>query len=226
MGPSSLLAQTSTMRFPPVQPSSAQFRGVFNRLSAVGTFNYSVSGEGVELTTPAREDGERTRILLGRDSVRVEFDPTRKSVDFAAEELSVVLKEVAAEFRIPVFVHQIHVLRKVFPLAGKTDACSFLMRQVVQLAPDRLAGWKRPFSSVGLRFVFPPLQVNDLTAHELKLDCFPPDPAKLLAEDTASFLVPMPAGQWDALKANLKEASRFLDEYAGSLLRPKPAPGA
>jgi hypothetical protein len=178
----------------------------------------------VELSTPAREGGERTRILLGKDSVRVEFDPTDKSVEFAAEELVVIMKEVAAELRIPVFIHQIHVLRKTIPLAGKQNACAFLLQEVLRLPADRLGGWKRPFSSVGLRFVFPPHQVNELSAHDLRIDSFAPDPSKLLVENSSNFLVPMPAGQWGTLKSNLMEASRFLDSYIGELLRPRLSP--
>jgi hypothetical protein len=226
LGPSSLLGQASTLRFPPMQLSPAQFRGVFNRLSAVETFNYAVTREGAELVTPVRESGEQTKIILGKDSVKLEFDPTGKSVEFAAEELVVIMKEVAMELRIPVFIHQLHVLRKTIPLAGKQNACAFLLQEILRLPADRLGGWKRPFSSVGLRFVFPPRQVNELSAHDLRIDSFMPDPSKLLVENSSNFLVPMPTGQWDTLKSNLLETSRFLDDYIGALLRPRLSPEA
>lgn len=225
-GPASLLAQISTLRFPPAPLHAGQFREVFNRLSQVGTFNYQITGEGVELATPSQESGETLKIIIARDAVTVAFDPTRKSAEFAAEELVGIVKEVATVLPIPVFVHQTHVLRKIFPLPTGGDARKFLMESVVPIPPARLAGWKRGFASVGVRFVFPPQQMTDLSAHDLRIESFLPDPNKVYAEDSASFLVPLPAGQWDQLKANLAEAHRFLDEHAGSLLRSAPAPDA
>ncbi len=227
LGPSSLLAQVSTLRFPPAPLNAAHYREVFNRLSAVGTFNFAVAGDGVELATPPRESGDAMKVTIGRDAVQVSFDPTSKSADFAAEELLVILKEVAAVLPIPVFVHQTHVLRKLFPLGGPhPDARAFLLQGVVSLPQERLASWKRGFAAVGLRFVFAPQQMNDLSAHDLKIESFLPDPAKLFVEDTASFLVPMPAGQWDQLKDHLAEANRFLDDYTATLLRGRLSPDA
>ncbi len=225
-GPASLLAQISTLRFPPVTLHAGQLREVFNRLSQVGTFNYQVTGDGAELATPHQETGEALRIVIGRDSVTVAFDPTQKSAEFASGELLGVLKEIAAVLPIPVFVHQTHVLRKTFPLPAGGDARKFLMEGVAPIPPAKLAGWKRGFASVGVRFVFPPQQMTDLSAHDLRIESFLPDPGKIFVEDSASFLVPLPAGQWDQLKANLAEAHRFLDEHAGALLRPAPAPDA
>lgn len=227
LGPSSLLAQISTLRFPPAALNAAHFREVFNRLSTVETFNYAVAGEGVELATPPRETGDSIKVTLARDAVHVAFDPTSKSAEFAAEELLVILKEVAAVLPIPVFVHQVHVLRKLIPLAGaRPDARDFLLHGVISLPQERLAAWKRGFAAVGLRFVFAPQQANDLSAHDLRVESFLPDPGKLFVEDTASFLVPMPAGQWDQLKANLAEANRFLNEYAAALLKGPLSPDA
>lgn len=227
LGPSSLLAQISTLRFPPAQLNATHYREVFNRLSAVETFNYAVAGSGVELATPPRESGESIKVSLTHDAVHVSFDPTSKSSDFAAEELLVILKEVAAVLPIPVFVHQTHVLRKLVPLAGaQPDARAYLLQGVLGLPQERLAGWKRGFAAVGLRFVFAPQRADDLSAHDLKVESFLPDPGKLFVEDSASFLVPMPAGQWEMLKANLAEANRFLDEYAASLLKGPLSPDA
>src|SRR5207247_7400241 len=96
LGPSSLLAQLSTLRFPPASLNATHYREVFNRLSAVETFNYAVTGDGVELAPPPRESGNGIKVALARDAVHVHFDPTSKSADFAAEELAVILKEVAA----------------------------------------------------------------------------------------------------------------------------------
>lgn len=223
-GPASLLAQVSTLRFPPAPLHAGQFREVFNRLSQVGTFNYQITGDGVEIAAPPQESGEALKIVIGRDAVTVAFDPTRKSAEFASEELVGILKEVAAVLPIPVFVHQTHILRKIFPLPAGGDARQFLMASVVPIPPARLAGWKRGFASVGLRFVFPPQQMTDLSAHDLRIESFLPDANKIFAEDSANFLVPLPAGQWDQLKANLAETHRFLDEHAGSLLRSAPAP--
>lgn len=225
-GPGSLLAQISTLRFPPAPMHAGQFREVFNRLSQVGTFNFQITGEGVELSAPPQESGEALKVAIGRDAVMVAFDPTAKSADFAAEELLVILKEVAAVLPIPVFVHQTHVLRKIFPLTAGSDARQFLMASVVPVPPARLAGWKRGFASVGVRFVFPPQQMTDLSAHDLRIESFLPDPAKIFVEDTATFLVPLPAGSWDQLKANLAEAHRFLDEHATALLHGSAAPDA
>jgi hypothetical protein len=226
LGPASLLAQISTLRFPPAPLHAGQFREVFNRLSQVGTFNYQVTGDGVELATPPQESGHALKVSIGRDAVTVAFDPTGKSAEFAAEELLVILKEVAAVLPIPVFVHQTHVLRKIFPLAAGGDARAFLMESVIPVPPGRLAGWKRGFAAVGVRFIFPPQQMTDLSAHDLRIESFLPDPAKIFAEDTATFLVPLPAGSWDQLKANLAEAHRFLDEHAAALLRGSAAPDA
>lgn len=217
-GPSSLLAHASTLRFPPSAWGAAQFRDVFNRLSAVETFNYTIHGESVELVTPPRESGEQLKISLGKDAVQVAFDPTAKSSEFVAEELMVVLKEVAAALPIPVFIHQSHVIRKTLPLLGGGDARTFLLNEVIKVPPERVAGWKRGFASVGVRFVFPPVQ-NELSAHDLKIESFLADPSKVFLEDAANFLVPMPAGQWVVLKANLTETNRFMDEYARTLLR-------
>ncbi|MEK7766965.1 MAG: hypothetical protein AAB368_12080, partial [bacterium] len=83
----------------------------------------------------------------------------------------------------------------------------------------RLSGWKRGFAGVGLRFVFPPQQVNELSAHDLKIESYLADPTKVFIEDAANFLMPMPTGQWDALKGNLAEVNRFMDDYALALLR-------
>lgn len=223
LGPPSLLAQISTLRFPPAQLQAAHFREMFNRLSKTETLNYLITGDGVELTTPPRESGETTRIAIGKDAVHVHFDPTNRSVEFGAEQLVAIMKEISGTLPIPVFVHQSHILRKTFPLKGKADARTFLLNEVVHIPPDRLAGWKRGFASVGVRFIFPPQQANNLSTHELKVESFLADPSKLLVENTASFLVPLPAGQWDALKNNLLEASKFADDYAVSLIR-GPAP--
>jgi hypothetical protein len=224
LGPSSLLAQISTLRFPPAALNAAHYREVFNRLSQTGTFNYRITCDGVEIASPATESGEQTKVVLGRDAATLSFDPTSKSAEFAAEELVGMLKEIAGVLPIPVFVHQSHVLRKTIPLQGRTDSRQFIMDEVVHISPERLAGWSRGFASVGLRFIFPPQQMNDLSTHDLKVESFFQDSTKLFVEDTASFLVPMPSGQWDTLKANLTEANRFMDEYTLALLRGTPAP--
>lgn len=226
LGPASLLGQISTLRFPPAPLTATHYRDIFNRLSAMLTLNFRIAGDGVELTTPPAEGGELTRIVVTRESLQVAFDPTGWSADFAAEQLMAIVKEVAPALPIPVFVHQIHVLRKTRPLAGGVDARTFLLTEVARLPPERLGAWKRGYLGAGLRFVFPPQQMNELSAHELKLESFLPDPAKVYLEDSASFLVPMPAGQWDTLKANLAEANRFLDEYADILLGGRLSPDA
>ena len=223
LGPASLLAQISTLRYPPAALNAAHYREVFNRLSKVGAFNYLIASEGVELVSPATESGVQVKVSLGKDSVTVSFDPTNKSAEFAAEELVEILKEIAGVLPIPVFVHQAHVLRKTIPLQGKTDSREFLMKEVIQIPPERLQGWKRGFGSVGVRFVFPPQNMNDLSTHDLKVESFFQDAAKLFVENTANFLVPMPMGSWDQLKANLAEANRFMDEYALALLKGTPA---
>ncbi len=224
LGPSSLLAQISTLRFPPAQLQAVHFRDIFNRLSKVETFNYLIAGDGVELITPPRETGETIKISIGKDAVTVSFDPINRSVEFAAEQLVAIMKEIGAVLPIPVFVHQSHLLRKTIPLLGNTDARTFLLNEVVHIPPDRLTGWKRGFVSVGVRFVFPPQQANNLSSHELKIESFMHDPGKLLLENTSSFLIPLPAGQWDALKANLAEANKFLDDYAVTLIKGQPSP--
>jgi len=217
-----LLAQISTLRFPPAQLNAAQFREVFNRLSAMETFNYQTTGEGVEMATPLKEGGEMIKIGLGKEAVQVSFDPTSTSAEFAAEQLVAIVKEVAAVLPVPVFVHSTHVIRKILPLKGATDARQFMLSEVVQIPAGRIEGWKRPFASVGMRFIFPPLQMNELSAHDLKVESFMQDPSKLFIENTANYLTPLPAGQWDTLKANLADANRFLDEYSIALVRGAP----
>jgi hypothetical protein len=226
LGPSSLLAQISTLRFPPGQFSPLKLREVFNRLSQVGTFNYLVAADKVELITPSHEGGGQVKIVLGKEAVQVSFDPTTKPAELVGEELVVILREVTAVLAIPVFVHQTHVLRKTMPLPSGVDARSFILEKIVNFPPGGIAGWKRGFASVGIRFVFPPQEVNELSAHDLKVESFLPDPNKVLVEDTASYLTPLPAGQWDSLKANLQAANRFIDEYVAALLRPRASPGA
>jgi hypothetical protein len=226
LGPASLLAQVSTLRFPPAALTAAHFREVFNKLSAIGTFNFLVGADSVELVSPPREGGDQLKIGLTKDTVQVSFDPTSKSAEFAAEELVGIVKEIAGVLPIPIFIHQVHVLRKTMPMAGAMDARAFLMQEIVRVPPGRLAAWKRPFAAAGVRFIFPPQQMNDLSAYDLKIESFLQDPAKLFVENTASYLMPMPAGQWDVLKANLADANRFLDESAHALLRGHPAPDA
>jgi len=226
LGPPSLLALISTLRFPPAHLQASHFRDIFNRLSATETFNYLITGDGVELVTPPRETGETTKITVGKDAVQVTFDPINRSVEFATEQLVAIIKEIAGSLPIPVFVHQSHVIRKTFPLAGKRDARSFLLNEIVHISSERLTGWKRGFASVGVRFVFPPQQINNLSSHDLKVESSLHDPGKLLVENTASFLVPLPAGQWDTLKTNIAEASKCLDDHAVSLLKGQSAPEA
>jgi hypothetical protein len=224
LGPASLLAQISTLRFPPAGLNAGHYREVFNRLSRVGTFNYLITCDGVELASPATESGASVKVTLVKDAATVSFDPTTKSAEFAAEELIEILKEVTGAIPIPVFVHQVHVLRKTLPLQGQTDARQFIMNEVLRMEPERLRGWERGFGSVGVRFVFPPQKMEDLSTHDLKVESFFQDATKLFIEDTASFLVPVPVGQWDTLKANLAEANRFMDEYSRVLLKGRPAP--
>jgi len=224
LGPASLLAQISTLRFPPAALNAGHYREVFNRLSQVGTFNYLINSDGVQLVSPPDETGVQVKVTLGKDSITVAFDPTNKSAEFAAEELIETLKLITQALPIPVFVHQVHLLRKTIPLQGQTDARQFLMNEVIHVAPERLGGWKRGFGSVGIRFVFPPQRMEDLSTHDLKIESFFQDATKLFVENTAAFLVPVPAGQWDTLKANLAEANRFMDEYSHALLKGRPAP--
>jgi len=208
--------------------AAGQHREVFNRLSRMETFNYIVGADAVELVTPPKEGGEVMKIVIGREYVTVALDPFMGSADFAAEQLTAVLKELTGVLPIPVFMHSVHVLRKTIPLVGMpegkaADARTFILQDVIQIPPGKLGGWKRPFASVGVRFVFPPQQVNELSSHELRVESFLQDPAKIFVEDTASFLMPLPAGQWDTLKANLADANRFMDEYASALLHAAPA---
>jgi len=224
LGPLTLLAQVSTLRFPPAPLNAGHYREVFNRLSAMETFNFTMTGEGVEMTTPPGESGETMKIALGRELVHVSFDPTSRSADYAAEQLTAILKEIASVLPIPVFIHQTHVLRKTIPLSGNDDARTFLTEQVLCVPPERLASWKRPVAAIGVRFVFAPQQMNELSSHDLKIESFMQDQRKIFVENAATFLVPLPAGQWDQLKAHLAEANRFLDEHAMSLLRGSPNP--
>jgi hypothetical protein len=223
-GPSSLLAQISTLRFPPAPVVPERAREVFNRLSRLQAFNYLHTADGATLSTPPRESGEQIRVVLGHDTLHVSFDPTLKSAEFAAQELVELLREIVGVLAVPVFIHQVHVIRKTLPLPPGVDARTFLVRDVAAVPPERLAGFKRPFAAAGLRFVFPPQQMNDLSAHDLRIETFLPDPSKLFLEDTATYLVPLPAGQWDQIKANLADANRFLDGYARALLTGSPAP--
>jgi hypothetical protein len=124
---------------------------------------------------------------------------------------------------VPVFIHQTHILRKTLPLSGSRDARSFLLSEILHIPQERMVNWKRPFAAVGLRFMFPPQHANELSTHDLKIESFLQDPGKVFLENTSNFLIPLPAGQWDLLKANLAEANRFLDEYASHLLRESPA---
>ncbi len=219
LGPSSLLAQISTLRFPPAPLNAAMHRDVFNRLSAMETFNYTVTGDGIELVTPPREGGAVTRVAIGRDAVAVGFDPTTGSASFVAEQLTAILKELAAVLPVPVFIHQVHVVRKTIPLAGGADAREFLSANVLPAAGEAMRGWKRPPAALGARFVFAPQNANEMSSHDIRVESFLQDPRKIFVENAATFLIPLPAGQWDQLKANLAEANRFLDEHALSLLR-------
>jgi len=222
LGPSTLLAQISTLRFPPAPLHAAQYREVFNRLSAMENFNFALTGEGVEMVTPPGESGESIRVGLGRDVVSVSFDPTSRSGDYAVEQLTAILKEISAVLPIPVFIQQTHIIRKTVPLQGDNDSRRFLTDKLLCVSGDSIAGWKRPLGAVGVRFVFTPQQtpeVSDLNNFDIKIESYLQDPRKIFIENAATFLVPLPAGQWEQLKVSLQEAHRFLDDYALSILK-------
>jgi hypothetical protein len=222
LGPTTLLAQISTLRFPPAPLHAAQYREVFNRLSAMENFNFALTGEGVEMITPPGESGETMRVGLGRDAVSVSFDPTSRSADYAVEQLTAILKEISSVLPIPVFIQQTHIIRKTIPLSGEGDSRRFLTEQLLCVTEEGISGWKRPLGAVGVRFVFTPQQTQDvsnLNNFDLKIESYLQDPRKIFIENAATFLVPLPAGQWDQLKASLSEAHKFLDDYAVSILK-------
>ena len=170
------------------------------------------------MVTPPGESGESIRVALAKDAVSVSFDPTSKSADYATEQLTAILKEIASVLPIPVFVHQTHIIRKTVSMQGGKDARQFLTEKLLCVGREGVPGWTRPIGAVGVRFVFTPQQMNDLTNFDLKIESYMQDPGKIFVENAATFLVPLPAGQWDQLKASLKEANKFLDDYAMSLL--------
>lgn len=222
LGPATLLAQISTLRFPPAPLHAAQYREVFNRLSAMENFNFALTGEGVEMVTPPGESGESMRVGLSRDAVAVSFDPTSRSADYVVEQLTAILKELSSVLPIPVFIQQTHIIRKTIPLQGIDDSRRFLTNQLLCISEANLAQWKRPLGAVGVRFVFTPQQtenVSNLNNFDLKIESYLQDPKKVFIENAATFLVPLPAGQWDQLKTSLQEAHRFLDDYAISILK-------
>ena len=222
LGPSTLLAQISTLRFPPAPLHAAQYREVFNRLSAMENFNFALTGESVEMVTPPGESGESIRVGLGRDVVSVSFDPTSRSGDYAVEQLTAILKEISSVLPIPVFIQQTHIIRKTIPLQGEMDSRRFLTERLLCVSEGNVAQWQRPLGAVGVRFVFTPQQNNDvsnLNNFDLKIESYLQDPRKVFIENAATFLVPLPAGQWDQLKTSLQEAHRFLDEYTVSILK-------
>ena len=222
LGPSTLLAQISTLRFPPAPLHAAQYREVFNRLSAMENFNFALVGESVEMVTPPGESGESIRVGLARDVVSVSFDPTSRSADYAVEQLTAILKEIASVLPIPVFIQQTHVIRKTIPLQGEGDSRRFLTERLLCVSEGGIAGWSRPLGAVGVRFIFTPQQTSDvsnLNNFDLKIESFLHDQRKIFIENAATFLVPLPAGQWDQLKASLQEAHQFMDEYCLSILK-------
>ena len=162
------------------------------------------------------------RVGLGRDVVSVSFDPTSRSGDYAVEQLTAILKEISSVLPIPVFIQQTHIIRKTIPLQGEMDSRRFLTEKLLCVSEEGIAGWNRPLGAIGVRFVFTPQQTSDisnLNNFDLKIESYLQDPRKVFIENAATFLVPLPAGQWDQLKASLQEAHRFLDDYAISILK-------
>ena len=198
---------------PPLLHSDKKLRELFNSLGAVHEFTeYQQASEGTaQFRRVWRGSNERLLCVFHKDRVEVVHDfPTTDLQGFwrTAED---VLAESVKTLRIPAFVLQQYLIRKVGHAQGGKDARVFLIQNVCSVGDDKLKVFGRPLHGVGVRVFFAASEQSPVE-FDVKMESMLRDPMQLFLENVAKFYVPLQVGDLNPVKSNLEATEQFLTE--------------
>jgi len=204
--------------FPPVrftEPALKEF--AFNLDRQGVSYNQSrYADSALELIQSSSNSAETSRTVLKSDRLVVAHENVERfGFEICCEKVEVIGKMVIETFRMPFFLAQTHVLRKLVSPVGTPDARLYLLDRVCQFGDEKRKAFKRPVHGFGLRFVFPATQ-EDPTEFDVKVESFLRDGRLLFMENVGRFHPPVVAQNLGALRAGLDRTNAFLLEQIAS----------
>lgn len=205
--------QTELM-FPPVRFTETALKEFAFNLDRKGvSYNQSRFAESaLELVQTSTNSAETSRYVLKSDRLVVSHENVERiGFEIFCEKVEIIGKMVIEAFRMPFFLAQTHVLRKIVNPHGTPDARLYLLDRVCQFGDEKRKAFNRPVHGFGLRFVFPATQ-EDPTEFDVKVESFLRDGRLLYLENIGRFHPPVVAQNLAALRAGLERTNAFLLE--------------
>lgn len=198
---------------PPLLHSDKKLRELFNKLGTIHEFTeYQQLTEGAaQFRRTWRATNERISCTFRNDRVEIVHDFPTTDLQGFWRTVQDVLSESVKMLRIPAFVLQQYLIRKVANPLAVADARIFLTQKVCSIQDEQLQEFGRPLHGIGLRLFFPASQEAP-AEYDVKVESLLRDPMQLFLENRAKFYVPVQTADLTPMKSNLEATEQFLTE--------------
>jgi len=205
----------------PVFPAEEIRRSLVESLGKKTGLNHSFFKEDSFGSEKKTGPGETIRTSFFADRILLlhDFPSQLDTVKYFADLSREIALEAARCEKIPSFLQQLYIIRASARPLRTDDARVFIGESVIGLDGEKTALFNRPIQSVGLRFLFPPLQ-DTPWGFDLRIQSDAEDREILLLENQCQYADPLSVEQIEEgeIERRLGIAVKFLHENAVSFL--------
>lgn len=196
---------------PALLHSDKTLRELFNFLGSAHEFTqYQQPSEGsAQFQRLWKASNQRLSCVFQNDRVEIVHDFPSTDLQGFWRTVEDVLSHSVRMLRVPVFVLQQYLVRKIANPLAEPDARLFLTRNVCSIDEGSLQAFGRPVHGTGLRFFFSATQESPVE-FDVKVESLLRDPTQLFLENTAKFYAPLQGSEFGDVHKNLEATDSFL----------------
>lgn len=149
--------------------------------------------------------------FIRRDRLIIQEDFPQFPLEILKSNVESIVKAAYNFIRVPFFVSQVSVIRRLYRPAKFNDARVFLGDNMCGMKDKLFPVFKRPAHIFGLRLSFPSFKENKI-GYDLRIESYARDPKLIFVENMGVYNAPLTVNNINLILSNLDETNRFIEE--------------
>jgi len=149
--------------------------------------------------------------FIRKDRLIIQDDFPQFPLDILKSNVESIVKSAYNFIRVPFFISQVSVIRRLYRLAKFNDARVFLGDNMCGMKDKLFPIFNRPAHIFGLRLSFPPFKENKI-GYNLRIESYARDPQFIFVENMGVYNAPLTVNNINLILNNLDETNRFIEE--------------
>ena len=149
--------------------------------------------------------------LIKKDRLIVQEEFPQMPLNVLKTNIASLVKGAYNFLRIPFFVSQVSVIRRLYQPTNFKDARVFLGNNMCGLKDRLFPVFNRPVHIFGLRFSFPPFKERKI-GYDLRIESYARNPQLIFVENVGIYNEPLTVDRINLMLNNLEQTNRFIEE--------------